>query len=41
MMLRHYHYEPDVNAIYDTNTPLVDAAIHGSESIVKILLANS
>jgi ankyrin repeat protein len=34
------HYEPDVNAIYGTNTPLVDAAIHGPESIVKILLAN-
>jgi ankyrin repeat protein len=36
-MLRHYR--PDVNAVYYTCTPLVYAAIHGSESIVKALLA--
>jgi ankyrin repeat protein len=36
-MLRHYR--PDVNAVYHTCTPLVYAAIHGSESIVKALLA--
>ncbi|KAF4231145.1 hypothetical protein CNMCM8980_005369 [Aspergillus fumigatiaffinis] len=37
VMLRHHR--PDVNAVYHTCTPLVYAAIHGSESIVKILLA--
>jgi hypothetical protein len=31
------HYQPDVNAVYHTCTPLVYAAIHGSESIVKTL----
>jgi nitrate reductase NapAB chaperone NapD len=36
-MLRHYW--PDVNAVYHTCTPLVYAAIHGLESIVKALLA--
>ncbi|GIJ91861.1 hypothetical protein Asppvi_010836 [Aspergillus pseudoviridinutans] len=34
-----HQYRPDVNAIHDANTPLVYAAIHGSESIVKALLA--
>jgi ankyrin repeat protein len=33
-----HHYRPDVNAVYHTCTPLVYAAIHGSESIVKNLL---
>jgi ankyrin repeat protein len=36
-MLRHHR--PDINAVYHTCTPLVYAAIHGSEPIVKILLA--
>jgi ankyrin repeat protein len=34
-----HNYGPDVNAVYHTCTPLVYAAIHGSESIAKILLA--
>jgi ankyrin repeat protein len=33
-----HHYRPDVNAIYHTCTPLVYAAIHRSELIIKILL---
>ncbi|KAF7183608.1 hypothetical protein CNMCM7691_003887 [Aspergillus felis] len=36
-MLVEYHY--DVNAIYLTNTPLVDAVIHGSTTVVDVLLA--
>jgi ankyrin repeat protein len=33
-----HHYQPNINAICHTYTPLVYAAIHRSESIVKILL---
>jgi ankyrin repeat protein len=33
-----YQYWPDINAVYHTCMPLVYAAIHGSELIIKILL---
>jgi hypothetical protein len=38
VMLRRY--QPDVDAVYHTCTPLVHATIHGSESTVKIRLSN-
>jgi hypothetical protein len=33
-----HHYQPNINTVYHTCTPLVYAVIHGLELIIKILL---